>query len=864
MPDDPSPNTTPARARKTAPHVLVADKAAKAIITVGGIGTIAAVLTVGLYLVWVVVPLFMPPSVNEGTKVVEEQMLSGEPRYVQMGIDEYENLAWILLPDGTFEVVRLDNGARIDRVDIDGDATLSAFAIHAQFSQIALGYPDGSVRLGRIGFESTFVDFDDAPEAVRSIEVGAVESVENSLYQRVSDDQFRAERFSVALNDPATLSEGNAVRLIDISVRPTGPIISAITDDGALHVKAITERRNMLTGKTTVSFSGGQVEVGGFETRGMPKALLLTGVADNAFLVWSSGDLARYSTIDPVNPSVVQAVDVVPESGAELATVGFLLGKTSLVVGDSAGAIGVWFRVPSEDFDLTDLVRAHSFEGAGVPVTSMSPSLRSRTLAAGFQDGSIAMYQMTADRVIGRAAGPTSDPVRAVRISPKEGTVFGLTDGALAKWQVRANHPEITLSSLFGRVWYEGYAGPQHVWQSSSGTDDFEPKYGLMPLIFGTLKATFYSLLFGAPLALLAAIYTSEFLNPKTRLRIKPLIELMASLPSVVLGFLAALVFAPIVEDVVPQTLALFVTFPVTLLAGAHLVQMLPEGLSRLADRFRLPLMLLSLPVAIGLALVVGPVFEGLFFSGDIKAWLDGQVGSGAGGWLLLLIPLCGVGVAFLSSRVVRPLLREKGASWSRQKVATASLMIFLAAVGATFLIAIALSQGLAAVDIDPRGSFVDTYVQRNALVVGFVMGFAIIPIIYTLAEDALSSVPEHLRSASLGAGATPWQTAVRVVIPVAMSGLFSALMIGFGRAVGETMIVLMAAGNTPVMEWNIFNGFRTLSANIAVELPEAVRGSTHYRVLFLAAFSLFVMTFIVNTFAELVRQRFRKRAFQL
>ncbi len=864
MPDDSSPNKMQARARKTAPHVLFADKAAKLIITVGGIGTIAAVLTVGLYLVWVVVPLFMPPRVDSGAKVVEGSMLTGEPRYVQMGIDEYEHLAWILLPDGTFEITRLDTGETLEHVDADGDATLSAFAIHAQHSQVAIGYPDGTVRLGRIGFASTFVDLEHAPEEVRDLEIGAIDAVGPDLYQRVSADQFRSERFEMTLNDPAPLSPGNAVRLIDISVRPTGPIIAAVTEDGALHVKAITERRNMLTGKTTVSFSGGQVEVDAFSTRGMPKALLLTGVADNAFLVWPSGELARYTTIDPVNPSITQTLDVVPNDGAELATVGFLLGKTSLVVGDSNGAIGIWFRVESDDFDRTDLVRAHDFEGAGSAVTAMSPSLRSRTLAAGFRDGSIAMYQVTAGRLIGRAEGPTPDPVRAVRISPKEGTVFGLTDGALAKWQVRANHPEITLSSLFGRVWYEGYAGSQHVWQSSSGTDDFEPKYGLMPLIFGTLKATFYSLLFGAPLALLAAIYTSEFLNPKTRLRIKPLIELMASLPSVVLGFLAALVFAPIVEDVIPQTLALFVTFPVTLLAGAHLVQMLPEGLSLVADRFRLPLMLLSLPIAIGLALVVGPVFEGLFFSGDIKAWLDGQVGSGAGGWLLLLIPLCGVGVAFLSARVVRPLLREKGAAWPRQTVATASLMIFLGAVAATFLIAIAISQGLAAVDIDPRGTFVDTYVQRNALVVGFVMGFAIIPIIYTLAEDALSSVPEHLRSASLGAGATPWQTAVRVVIPVAMSGLFSALMIGFGRAVGETMIVLMAAGNTPVMEWNIFNGFRTLSANIAVELPEAVRGSTHYRVLFLAAFSLFVMTFIVNTFAELIRQRFRKRAFQL
>ena len=160
----------------------------------------------------------------------------------------------------------------------------------------------------------------------------------------------------------------------------------------------------------------------------------------------------------------------------------------------------------------------------------------------------------------------------------------------------------------------------------------------------------------------------------------------------------------------------------------------------------------------------------------------------------------------------------------------------------------------------DPRGGIFDTYVQRDALVVGIAMGFAVIPLIYTISEDALVSVPDHLRAASLGAGATPWQTAVRVVIPPAMSGLFSAAMIGLGRAVGETMIVLMAAGNTPIMEWNVFNGFRTLSANIATELPEAVVGSTHYRTLFLAALVLFAMTFLVNTVAEAVRRRFRAR----
>jgi phosphate transport system permease protein len=108
--------------------------------------------------------------------------------------------------------------------------------------------------------------------------------------------------------------------------------------------------------------------------------------------------------------------------------------------------------------------------------------------------------------------------------------------------------------------------------------------------------------------------------------------------------------------------------------------------------------------------------------------------------------------------------------------------------------------------------------------------------------------------------GASRWQTAVRVVLPTASPGVFSAIMVGFGRAVGETMIVLMATGNTPVLDWSIFNGMRTLSANVAVEIPEAPYGGTLYRVLFLAAALLFTMTFIVNTIAEVIRQRLREK----
>jgi phosphate transport system permease protein len=253
-----------------------------------------------------------------------------------------------------------------------------------------------------------------------------------------------------------------------------------------------------------------------------------------------------------------------------------------------------------------------------------------------------------------------------------------------------------------------------------------------------------------------------------------------------------------------------------------------------------------------------------MLFSGDVAAWLDGRGGSGFGGWVLALVPLAGVGAAMLMGRFVSPWLRRNGRGWSQRQAAFVSLATFAIGIALAAGLAVAAASFLDALRLDTRGGLFGTYVQRNALIVAVGMSFAIIPLIFTIAEDALSSVPDHLRSASLGAGATPWQTAIRVIVPAAASGLFSAVMIGLGRAVGETMIVLMAAGNTPLMDWNLFNGFQTLSAAIATELPEAARGSGHYRVLFLAALTLFAMTFVVNTVAEVVRQRFRRRAHEL
>jgi len=477
----------------------------------------------------------------------------------------------------------------------------------------------------------------------------------------------------------------------------------------------------------------------------------------------------------------------------------------------------------------------------------------------------VADFHVTSARELAAIpADPGRAPVGALAIAPKEDGLLVWSRQGGSLWTLDAPHPEAGLAALFTPVWYEGYAGPEHVWQSSSGTDDFEPKYGLVPLVFGTIKATLYSLLFGVPIALLAAVYTSEFLHPRTKARLKPLIEMMASLPSVVLGFLSALVIAPLVEDVVPAVLLSLVLVPFSACLGGALWRVLPSGFAIRLERARLLVVAAVLVLALGLSFVAGPLVERWLYGGDMRQWLNGSAGGGTGGWVILLFPLCVLLTAWIVIQHANPRLIRFARSMSRERFALLDLAKYVVAAGVCVLLALALGGLLARAGFDPRGGVLGTYVQRNALVVGFMMGFAIIPIIYTIAEDALSAVPDHLRAASLGAGATPWQTTVRVVVPTAMSGIFSAIMIGFGRAVGETMIVLMAAGNTPILDWNIFNGFRTLSANIAFELPEAVRGSTHYRLLFLAALVLFAMTFVLNTVAEMVRLRYRRRRVQL
>jgi phosphate transport system permease protein len=358
--------------------------------------------------------------------------------------------------------------------------------------------------------------------------------------------------------------------------------------------------------------------------------------------------------------------------------------------------------------------------------------------------------------------------------------VTARADGAINTYEIENEHPEISWSALWSKVWYEGYEEPVYSWQSSSADNDFEAKFSLTPLLFGTIKAAFYAMLVAIPVAIMGALYTAYFMAPVMRSIVKPGIEIMAALPTVILGFLAGLWLAPMMETHLAAILSILIVMPLSITLLSVLWTRLPE---RLTSRFDGWYGLLVIPVIIGTiacSFSLGPVIEDTFFGGNTQAWFQDVFG----------------------------------------------------------------------LDYD----------QRNALVVGLAMGLAVIPTVFSISEDAIYGVPTHLINGSLALGATRWQTMTRVVILTASPGIFSAIMIGLGRAVGETMIVLMATGNTPVMDWNIFQGMRTFAANIAVELPESEVDSSHYRILFLAALVLFLLTFVLNTVAELVRQRLRER----
>jgi phosphate transport system permease protein len=664
-----------------------------------------------------------------------------------VGVDEYREVAYLITASGA-QFVSVKDGTPLAPGALPGLDTAKVTGISPLGrGPFALGLSDGRVIPVEVKFTISF------PEGKR----------------RVEPEMVAGEPITV---DP----KGRPITRLAYVSAQSGPVTAAVVGPQELALVTISERKALI-GPSTKEESRQTLSL---TVEGEITALALDGRGEDLFVGTSSGQVVRIDLREPSKPRIAGAIPVTREPGVAVSALGFLIGDRTLVVGDAAGGISSWQLLKAEGGERR-LRKIYDFARHSGPVMAFAPSRRDKGFITADASGIVNLNYGTTGMTL-LTVKAEGERVTALTFAPKvDGFMAVDSGGRLSHWALDNPHPEITWRSLFGKLWYEGYAAPEYVWQSTGGTDDFEAKFSLTPLIYGTLKGTFYALLFAIPLALLGALYASQFMHPTIKGYVKPTVEIMAALPSVVLGFIAGLWLAPMVEKVVPGLFLLPLVVPALILLALAAWRLAPVTLRK---QFRpgTEVFLLVPVVLLGgwLAFYLGGLLESALLSGDYRGWL----------------------------------LRALGL----------------------------------------------TYDQRNSLVVGFAMGFAVIPIIFTIAEDSLSNVPQHLTAGSLALGATRWQTALRIVLPTASPGIFSAVMIGFGRAVGETMIVLMATGNTPVMDWSIFNGFRALSANIAVELPEAPEGGTLYRVLFLAAFLLFVMTFIVNTLAELVRLRLRKK----
>lgn len=723
------------------------DSIARWSITLGGMAIIGSVLLILFLIVEVTLPLFRDARADLYAKFA---FPTGELRgkIMAAGIDDYLETAMILDGGGDFVFFDPRNQAILGRLSAEPpDGGDRLVAVEPQVEQVyGLLWNDGSLTVEELQFRPVF-DAEGRRTISRHLE---------RLATFPPPDGGRPVRSLARV--------GEEIRLrVDLG------------EDGQLQV---------VQEAITTDFLGNEEkeEHAFILEDALPErvtALAIDREGTTLYAGTDRGTLLRWNLTEPGSPELLEKTAAFADRRA-ITALGLVLGDISLAVGDAKGGLSTWFPVADGSGGRT-LRQIHILASHQAPVDLIQPSERDKSLLSLGRNGILHLDHMTSERHL-----LTLDDYRALVHFGFSGRGNGIVavnaEGQAIVWTVDNPHPEISLQTLFGEVWYESYDRPAWVWQSSSASDDSEPKLSLTPLMYGTLKGTAYAMLFAIPLALLGAIYTSQFGSSRLRQVIKPMVEVMAAIPSVVIGFLAALWLAPLLEKHLSGFFIGLAFLPTALILAILAWQWLRriEPLKRLERGYEFLAILPILVLAVAISLVLGPLMESVLFEGNFRQWLYDQAGT--------------------------------------------------------------------------------RYDQRNCIVIAFALGFAVIPIIFTIAEDSLSNVPPSLKAASLAMGASRWQTVWRVILPSASPGIFAGTMIGFGRAVGETMIVLMATGNTAIMDYSIFNGMRPLSANIAVEIPEAPFGGTLYRILFLSAVILFALTFILNTAAELVRQRLRKK----
>ena len=854
---------------RTRLRVKLSDTAMSLLIAVGGVSTIIALLLVVMVLVATALPMLRSPRIG-GWEATET------PEYWQIGVEENGLLMWGLTRDGVVEIRPLASPTRL-LMQVEAPeftAPPTCLALSEDQRTLALGCADGTVLTASIQFSDELLAAQDAPPGMELVDASEIEVDGGQVFRQF--DRRSIQRIwleSWQWTEPRKVSQG-AIRSIDLQSRQGNEISFGASLNQVLVVAEIAPLRFELCfveypeedSFTLVSSEPTSISasIRGRSLAGDFVRCSLQSDATQAIVAWQNGTLDRFS----ISEGAIRYQES-QSCRAEIECMEPMAGRQSFLCGTHDGRLLGWTiarpgsvsKAATSAADGFILTLHHDITLGDSKITAITCSQNSKTIAACDDQQNVSLLFLPADQELEkfRLPGSSNGSQNAIAFGFNNDRLFALLSSQLWSCALDLGHPEASVRSFLSRIWYEGHERPKYIWQSSSGSEYSETKLSLIPLVFGTLKATLLAMLFSVPLAIATAIYTSEFMGKQTRARIRPLLELLASLPGVVIGYLFAMALAPVLREHLATLIAGVFLLPFAYSVIGKIVEaaVLNARLLRLpqSEAGRLFCLLACLPVVVILAAWCGQLLEAQFFGGDLANWMASQDGLPAGGWFLVLLPLLAlltVWVTHLQS--IRALLPSH--FWTGLPGVAVMLTLGAAVYFATWLGSWSLSQS----GWDLGESLFNSYQENNSLLVGLALGLCVTPLIYTVAEDALQAVPASLRYASLACGASRWQTTARVVLPAGLAGLVSAIMLGFARAIGETMIVLMVVGNAPLMEWNPFAGLRALTATLVTELPEATKGSTHYRTLFLAALMLFVVTLVVNTLAEFIRVRSRRK----
>ena len=746
-PADPSPTF------RVKSSVRRADRMARRLIYTGGVGVILTVSGLFFFLFLEILPLFKSASVGPPLTFstgVEDPLL--------LGVSPDSQAAFILSERGRIHPLPLTprpQGKSFPEGIALPEGKLSTATWFQDRQLLLLATEDGTVHIGR-------ATFNPAAQEAPLLEFGWEPSI-------------------------SLTSAPGPIRHIDMAGQQELQTITGLTHSSDGAEVAVASRR--LSTTPFASNLGPIIQRGSLPLHGEAPVTAWVGPFGDMIMTLTERGAVLVHRLEGDTWQPAQTFDPFPEGDRRVLTLHPLQGRQAYYLTDTKGGHHLASLIPDGSGAGRALALIASLPDADSPLQAFSASPKNKALFVATNDSLELRYGTT--RKI-RWRQPTAARYADIRIhSLYDGLSLLDRNGELTVFPLNDPHPESSWTTTFGKVWYEGYEAPAYVWQSTGGSDTHEPKLSLVPLLVGSFKGTLFALFFSIPIALLAAVYTSQFLHPTLRSLVKPIVELMASLPSVVLGFIAALWLGPLLEKQVPALILVAIAIPASAIATGLAWQKCPMWLrGRVPDGLEFILVAPAVVLSALVAWQAGPLLEAALF--HVQDPLTGAV--------------------------------------------TADFRLWW--------------------ETHTDGAFQ----QRNALIIGLVMGFAIIPIIYTIAEDALSAVPQSLVSGSLALGANSWQTTFNIVIPTASAGIFSAIIIGTGRAIGETMILLMASGNTPILDGDLFSGMRTLAANIAIELPEAAVDSTLYRTLFLGAMVLFILTFFFNSLAEMLRERLRRK----